>query len=109
MKKCPVCGVMMGDNVARCSMCKYDFQKASLGNNEEAAAEAKKVLIQKEQDNIARAEAKRSEEEKRIIEALDKLRAEYSTLEQQFESEKSKLDKEFTDFQKKKLAEQTAL
>ena len=30
---------MMGDNVARCSMCKYDFQKASQGNNDEAAAE----------------------------------------------------------------------
>ena len=72
MKRCPVCGVMMGDNVARCSMCKYDFQKASQGNNEEAAAEAKKILVQKEQENIARAEAKRSEEEKRILEALEK-------------------------------------
>ena len=51
MKRCPVCGVMMGDNVARCSMCKYDFQKASQGNNEEAAAEAKKILVQKEQEH----------------------------------------------------------
>jgi hypothetical protein len=101
MKKCPVCGVMMGDNVARCSMCKYDFQKASLGNNEEAAAEAKKVLIKKEQDNIARAEAKRSEEEKRILEALEKLKRDYSAMQEQFETEKNKLDKEFTTFQKK--------
>ena len=67
MKKCPVCGVMMGDNVARCSMCKYDFQKASQGNTKEATAEAQQILEQKEAENIARAEAKRSEDEKRIL------------------------------------------
>ena len=50
MKKCPVCGVMMGDNVARCSMCKYDFQKASQGNTEEASAEAKQILEKKAQE-----------------------------------------------------------
>ena len=109
MKKCPVCGVMMGDNVARCSMCKYDFQKASQGNNDEAAAEAKKVLDQKQAENIARAEAKRSEEEKRILEALDKLKRDYASMEEQFEAEKQKLDREFTAYQKKKLAEQSAL
>ena len=109
MKKCPVCGVMMGDNVARCSMCKYDFQKASQGNNEEAAAEAKRILDQKQQENIARAEAKRSEEEKRILEAIEKLNKDYSSMKEQFEAEKSKLDKEFTAFQKKKLEEQTTL
>ena len=49
MKRCPVCGVMMGDNVARCSMCKYDFQKASQGDVNAAAEDAKKVLEQKEQ------------------------------------------------------------
>ena len=38
MKKCPVCGVMMGDNVARCFMCKYDFQKAAR-EGEDAARE----------------------------------------------------------------------
>ena len=109
MKRCPVCGVMMGDNVARCSMCKYDFQKASQGNNDEAAAEAKRILEQKQQDNIARAEAKRSEEEKRILEALEKLKRDYAAMEEQFETEKAKLDKEFTTYQKKKLAEQEAL
>ena len=108
MKRCPVCGVMMGDNVARCSMCKYDFQKASQGNNDEAAAEAKKILDQKQAENIARAEAKRSEEEKRILEALDKLKRDYANMQEQFEAERAKLDKEFTTFQKKKLAEQEA-
>ena len=43
---------MMGDNVARCSMCKYDFQKASQGDVHSAAEDAKKVLEQKEQDYI---------------------------------------------------------
>ena len=109
MKRCPVCGVMMGDNVARCSMCKYDFQKASQGNNDEAAAEAKKILDQKQAENIARAEAKRSEEEKRILEALDKLKNDYANMQQQFETERAKLDKEFTLFQKKKTAEQQTL
>ena len=109
MKRCPVCGVMMGDNVARCSMCKYDFQKASQGNNDEAAAEAKRILEQKQQDNIARAEAKRSEEEKRILEALEKLKRDYAAMEEQFETEKAKLDKEFTTYQKKKLAEAQAV
>ena len=46
MKKCPVCGVMMGDNVARCSMCKYDFQKASGGDTDAALKEAQKILGQ---------------------------------------------------------------
>ena len=72
MKRCPVCGVMMGDNVARCSMCKYDFQKASQGDVNSAAEDAKKVLEQKEQEKIARAEAKRSEEEKRMSEGREK-------------------------------------
>ena len=109
MKRCPVCGVMMGDNVARCSMCKYDFQKASQGNNDEAAAEAKKILDQKQAENIARAEAKRSEEEKRILEAVEKLKRDYASMEEQFETEKAKLEKEFTTFQKKKLSEQQTL
>ena len=40
MKKCPVCGVMMGDNVARCFMCKYDFQKAAREGEDAAREEA---------------------------------------------------------------------
>ena len=76
---------------------------------DEAAAEAKRILEQKQQDNIARAEAKRSEEEKRILEALEKLKRDYAAMEEQFETEKAKLDKEFTTYQKKKLAEQEAL
>ena len=73
MKKCPVCGVMMGDNVARCSMCKYDFQKASVGDVNAAIEEAQRVMSAKEEENIARAEAKRSEEEKRLAEIKEKL------------------------------------
>jgi len=109
MKRCPVCGVMMGDNVARCSMCKYDFQKASQGDVNTAAADAKKVLEQKEQEKIARAEAKRSEEEKRIVEAMEKLERDYATMQDKFNSEKLKLDSEFSAFQKKKLDEKIAL
>ena len=50
MKKCPVCGVMMGDNVARCSMCKYDFQKASSGEVDQAVKEAQSTLSKKEEE-----------------------------------------------------------
>ena len=102
MKKCPVCGVMMGDNVARCSMCKYDFQKASQGNTKEATAEAQQILEQKEAENIARAEAKRSEDEKRILEAIE-------NLQDKFDSEKLRLESEFSVIQKKKLDEKIAL
>ena len=70
----------------------------------EAAAEAKRILDQKQAENIARAEAKRSEEEKRILEAVEKLKRDYAAMEEQFETEKAKLDKEFTLFQKKKTA-----
>ena len=72
MKKCPVCGVMMGDNVARCSMCKYDFQKASAGDATKIMEEAQKVYNQKEEEKIARAEAKRTEEEKRLAEIKER-------------------------------------
>ncbi|MCR4688201.1 MAG: hypothetical protein K5745_01470 [Saccharofermentans sp.] len=109
MKKCPVCGVMMGDNVARCSMCKYDFQKASQGNTDEATKEAQQVLERKEQENIARAEAKRTEEEKKILESIERLQREYDTLQDKFDSEKLKLDSEFSTIQKKKLDEKIAL
>ena len=46
MKKCPVCGVMMGDNVARCSMCKYDFQKAAREGEDAARQEFGEILRQ---------------------------------------------------------------
>lgn len=63
MKKCPVCGVMMGDNVARCSMCKYDFQKASSGEVDQAVKEAQSTLSKKKkllQDQLRRSLKKRS-------------------------------------------------
>ena len=79
---------MMGDNVARCSMCKYDFQKASGGDTDAALAEAQQVLTQKEEENIARTEAKRTEEEKHLAEIREKINREIATLTAQFESEK---------------------
>lgn len=109
MKKCPVCGVMMGDNVARCSMCKYDFQKASGGETDAAVAEAKKVLDAKEEENIARTEARRSEEEKHLAEIREKLNREMSTLTAQFESEKLRLDSEYAALQKQAIDEKLKL
>ncbi len=109
MKKCPVCGVMMGDNVARCSMCKYDFQKASGGETDAAVAEAKRVLESKEEENIARTEARRSEEEKHLAEIREKLNREMNTLTAQFESEKLRLDSEYAALQKKAIDEKLKL
>lgn len=109
MKKCPVCGVMMGDNIARCSMCKYDFQKASGGDASAAVAEAQKVLNQKEEENLARTEAKRSEEEKHLAEIREKINREIQNLTAQFESEKLKLDSEFAAMQKQAIDEKLRL
>ena len=105
MKKCPVCGVMMGDNVARCSMCKYDFQKASGGDVNAAIEEAQKVLSAKEEENIARAESKKTEEEKRLAEIKEKLTREAATLQDQFDSQKLKLESEFAQMQKEAIDE----
>ena len=109
MKKCPVCGVMMGDNIARCSMCKYDFQKASGGDASAAVAEAQKVLNQKEEESIARTEAKRSEEEKHLAEIREKINREIETLTAKFESEKLKLDSEYAAMQKQAIDEKLRL
>ncbi|MBO4408186.1 MAG: hypothetical protein J5786_02805, partial [Clostridiales bacterium] len=105
MKKCPVCGVMMGDNVARCSMCKYDFQKASAGDATKIMEEAQKVYNQKEEEKIARAEAKRTEEEKRLAEIKERLEREMQTMQAKFESEKLRLDSEYAAMQKAALDE----
>ena len=109
MKKCPVCGVMMGDNVARCSMCKYDFQKASGGDTDAAIAEAQQVLSKKEEENLARTEAKRSEEEKHLAEIREKINREIATLTAQFESEKLRLDSEYAALQKQAIDEKLKL
>lgn len=100
MKKCPVCGVMMGDNVARCSMCKYDFQKASGGDASAVMAEAKRNFDKKEEENLARTEARRSEEEKRLAEIREKINREMETLTTQFEAEKVRIDKQYELMQK---------
>lgn len=109
MKKCPVCGVMMGDNVARCSMCKYDFQKASLGESEQAIAEAKQEMNKKEEQAIARAEAKKSEEEKHLAELKNKINVEIATLTAQFESEKLRLESEYAAMQKQAIDDKLAI
>ena len=54
MKKCPVCGVMMGDNVARCFMCKYDFQKAATEGEDIARKEAVTNVRHTEQEALGR-------------------------------------------------------
>ena len=72
MKKCPVCGVMMGDNVARCFMCKYDFQKAAREGEDAARQEASENIKRSEQEASARVEQKRSQEEKVIAEMKER-------------------------------------
>ena len=109
MKKCPVCGVMMGDNVARCSMCKYDFQKASGGDASAEMAAAQKVMDKREEENLARTEARRSEEEKRLAEIREKINREMETLTAQFESEKLRLDAEYAALKKQAIDEKLAL
>ncbi len=99
----------MGDSIARCSMCKYDFQRASQGEADSAVAEAKKILTQKEEENLARTEAKRSEEEKHLAEIREKINREINTLSAQFESEKLRLDAEYAAMQKKAIDEKLKL
>lgn len=105
MKKCPVCGVMMGDNVARCSMCKYDFQKASLGDAEQAIAEAANNLKAKEAENAARVAEKRTEEEKHLLETKQRIERDIATLSEQYDREKGKLEAEFQEMQKVAISE----
>lgn len=105
MKKCPVCGVMMGDNVARCSMCKYDFQKASLGDAEQAIAEAASNLAAKEAENAARVAEKRTEEEKHLLETRARIEKEIASLSETYEREKNKLEAEYQEMQKVALAD----
>ncbi len=105
MKKCPVCGVMMGDNVARCSMCKYDFQKASLGDAEQAIAEAASNLAAKEAETAARAAEKRTEEEKHLLETRARIEKEIASLSETYEKEKSKLEAEYQEMQKVAISE----
>lgn len=109
MKKCPVCGVMMGDNVARCSMCKYDFQKASSGEVDQAVKEAQSTLSKKEEEAIARSAEKKSEEEKHLAEIKQKITREIDTLKAQFESEKLRLDAEYAQLQRTAIDEKLKL
>ena len=105
MKKCPVCGVMMGDNVARCSMCKYDFQKASMGEAEKAIAEASNNLKAKEAETVARAAEKTTEEDRHLLETRGRIEKEIKELTAKYDAEKNKLDLEYQEMQKIAISE----
>lgn len=111
MKKCPVCGVMMGDNVARCSMCKYDFQKASLGGDDtqKAIAEAESNFKAKEAENAERVAARKSEEEKQLQAIKERITREINELSSTYEAEREKLEKEYQEMQKQALADKAAI
>lgn len=109
MKKCPVCGVMMGDNVAKCSMCKYDFQKASMGDTDKAIEEAANMLAAKDAENKSKTAERRSEEEKQLIALKERMQKEIDSLEAQYAEKKGKLDAEYEEMHRIALAEKDAL
>lgn len=109
MKKCPVCGVMMGDNVAKCSMCKYDFQKASMGDTDKAIEEAANMLAAKDAENKSKTAERRSEEEKHLIALKERKQKEIDSLEAQYAEKKGKLDAEYEEMHRIALAEKDAL
>lgn len=109
MKKCPVCGVMMGDNVAKCSMCKYDFQKASMGDTDKAIEEAANMLAAKDAENKSKTAERRSEEEKQLMALKERMQKEIDSLEAQYAEKKGKLDAEYEEMHRIALAEKDAL
>lgn len=109
MKKCPVCGVMMGDNVARCFMCKYDFQKAAREGEEAARKDATVNVFQVEKEANVRAAEKKAEGEKIIADAKVKSRLEIEAIERQLEGEKIRLEQEYVEIRRKSLEERSKL
>lgn len=109
MKKCPVCGVMMGDNVARCFMCKYDFQKAAREGEEIAREEAAANVRQVELNANERVAEKKAEEEKLLSDTQEHARLELEALQRQLEGEKLRLEQEYVEARKKSLEERTKL
>ena len=109
MKKCPVCGVMMGDNVAKCSMCKYDFQKASMGDTDKAIEEAANMLAAKDAENKSKTAERRSEEEKQLMALKERMQREIDNLEAQYAEKKGKLDAEYEEMHRIAIAEKDAL
>lgn len=109
MKKCPVCGVMMGDNVARCFMCKYDFQKASREGEDVARKEAEENVKKNEMEVSGRVSEKKAEEERLIAQIKEKSRAEIETVQHQLEEEKLRLEQEYVEARKRSLEERTRL
>jgi len=109
MKKCPVCGVMMGDNVARCFMCKYDFQKAASEGEEAARKDAKVNVFQVEQEANVRAAEKKAENDKILADVKAKSRLEIEAMERQLEGEKLRLEQEYVEIRKKSFDEKSRL
>ena len=109
MKKCPVCGVMMGDNVARCFMCKYDFQKAASEGEEAARKDATVNVFQVEKEASGRAAEKKAEGERIIADAKVKNRLEIEAMERQLEGEKLRLEQEYVEIRRKSLEERSKL
>ena len=109
MKKCPVCGVMMGDNVARCFMCKYDFQKAAREGEEAARKDASINVFQVEKEASGRAAEKKAEGDKIIADAKVKSRLEIEAMERQLEGEKLRLEQEYVEIRRKSLEERSKL
>ena len=109
MKKCPVCGVMMGDNVARCFMCKYDFQKASREGEDVARKEAEENVKKNEMEVSARVSEKKAEEERRIEQIKEQSRVEIEAIQRQLEEERLRLEQEYVEVRKRSLEDRTRL
>jgi len=109
MKKCPVCGTMMGDNTARCFNCKYDFQKAAREGEEAARKDATINVINVENEANGRAAEKKAEGEKIIADAKAKSRLEIEAMERQLEGEKLRLEQEYVEIRRKSLEERSKL
>ena len=84
----------MGDNVARCFMCKYDFQKASRDGEDVAKKEATEYVKKVDQEASNRVAERKAEEEKIVNDAKERNRIELASLQQKLEEEKLRLESE---------------
>jgi len=109
MKKCPVCGVMMGDNVARCFMCKYDFQKAAREGEDVAKKEATEHIKKADLETSSRASDKKAEEDKILADAKERNRLVIESLQQQLDEEKLRLEEEYVEIRKKAFEEKSKI
>lgn len=99
----------MGDNVARCFMCKYDFQKASRDGEDVAKKEATEYVKKVDQEASNRVAERKAEEEKFVNDAKERNRIELASLQQKLEEEKLRLESEYVELRKKALEERGKL